>query len=396
MSKMWLVAEHQFKKEVLKRGFLLAIVAMPFFLGFTAFMGWLTERMSQQTTAVGYVDPGQFLRTPPTGDDHLRFVPFASPAEARAALEAGEIAAYYVLPADYPQTRQAELMHNGQVSSEATEAFVRAVRANLLAGQPPEVATRALEGPRISMLAMDSRRAVPLDAPGLEQFLPLLVALLFAFWVMTVAATLVGAIADEKQNRTVEIIISSVSPGQMMAGKIVGVMGMALLLAASWVGLLLGFAWFGANVMGWEWLQDLRINGRDLALLSLVALPSFLCLAALMVALGSTVVDVQEGQQVGAVAFLVLFAPIYLVFLFATNPNSPLAIALSLFPLTSVTSLAARSIFMEVPTAQFVAAALVALVCGVALVWLAGKLFRANMLRYGQGLRLGRMVRRGA
>ncbi len=394
MSKIWLVADYQFRKEVLKRGFLLAIIAMPLFLAFTAGMGWLGERMSQQSASVGYVDPGNVLRqAPANSDDQVRLVAFAGASEARAALEAGQIDGYYVLPADYPQTRRVELVHNGQISGAATRAFDQALRVNLLAGQSDEVATRVLDGPEIIVLATARNRAVPLASPGLEQFLPLIGAALFAFLVMTVAATLMESMADEKQNRTIEIVVSSLSPGQMMAGKIAGVMGMALLLAASWVALLLGFAWFGANVMNWDWLQGVAVNGRDLALLIMVALPSFLCMAALMVALGSTIVDAQEAQQVGAVAFLVIFAPIYLFFVFGNNPNGPLALAFSLFPLTSVTSLAVRSMFMEVPVTQFIAAALVALVCGLVLVWLAGKLFRANMLRYGQGLRLGQMLR---
>ncbi len=248
----------------------------------------------------------------------------------------------------------------------------------------------SLAGPEIVILATERNRELPLGAPGLGLFLPLIVAALFAFLMMTVAATLMESLAAEKQNRTIEIVVSSISPGQMMAGKILGVMGMALLLAASWIALLLAFAWFGAYVLGWDWLQEIAINGRDLALLILVLLPSFLCLAALMVALGATVVDTQEAQQIGAVAFMIIFVPIYLFFLFANDPNGPLAIAASLFPPTAVTSLAVRSIFMEVPTVQFIASALVALACGLALVWLAGKLFRANMLRYGQRLRLWR------
>jgi ABC-2 type transport system permease protein len=232
--------------------------------------------------------------------------------------------------------------------------------------------------------------------PGLGAFVPLILAALFAFLVMTVAATLMEAMAAEKQNRTIEIVVSSISPGQMMAGKIIGVVGMGLLLAASWLAILAAFALLGANVMQWDWLQNLAIDERDIALLVMVAAPSFLCMAALMVALGSTIVDAQEAQQLGAVAFLIIFVPIYLFFAFGDNPNSPLAIAFSLFPLTSVTTLAVRSLFMQVPAAQFVAAALIALVSGVILVWLAGKLFRANMLRYGQGLRLRQLVRRGA
>ena len=104
MSKIWLVAEQQFKKEVFKRGFLLALIAMPLFLGFTAAMGWLGERMRQETTTLGYVDQGNALGQMPADlDDQVRLVRFDTPEAARAALESGQIDAYYALPPDYPQ-----------------------------------------------------------------------------------------------------------------------------------------------------------------------------------------------------------------------------------------------------------------------------------------------------
>lgn len=395
MSKIWLVAEQQFKKEVFKRGFLLALIAMPLFLGFTAAMGWLGGRMQQQTTTLGYVDQSNALgQMPATLDDQVSLVRFDTPEAARAALESGQIDAYYALSPDYPQDNRTELVYIQ--GFDGGWAFTQAVRRNLLAGETQAVAERALAGPEMAVHATSLNKTVTMGSPGLQEFLPLIMAALFAFLVMTVAATLMEAMAAEKQNRTIEIVVSSISPGQMMAGKIIGVVGMALLLAASWITILLVFAWFGANIMAWDWLQGISIDGRDLALLLIVALPSFVCMAALMVALGATVVDAQEAQQLGAVAFLIIFVPIYLFFVFGDNPNGPLAIAFSLFPLTSVSTLAVRSMFMQVPTAQFLAAALIALVSAVIMIWLAGKLFRANMLRYGQGLRLGQMVRRGA
>ena len=391
MLKIWLVAEQQFRKDVFKRSFLLAILALPLFLGFMIAMGWLSETMQQQSTALGYVDPGHALTQPPANaDGKITLLPFASATQARAALDEGQIDAYYLLPVDYPHTRQTELVYSSQLDSAAVRAFNELVRRNLLAGQEAQVADRALAGPEIIIRATDRGRETPLSAPGLGTFLPLMLALLFAFLVMTVAATLMETMAAEKQNRTIEIVVSSISPSQMMAGKIIGVVGMALLLAASWVALMLGFAWFGATVMGWDWLRGIAIPCRDLALVILVAVPSFLCIAAAMVALGATIVDTQEAQQIGGVGFLIIFMPIYLFFAFGNSPNGPLAIAFSLFPPTAVTTLAVRSIFMQVPALQFLAAALVALVCGVLLIWLAGKLFRANMLRYGQGLRLWR------
>lgn len=392
MSKVWLVAEQQFKKEVLKRSFLLALIAMPLFLGFTAAMGWLGARMRQQTTTLGYVDQGNALGQMPAAlDDRVSLVRFDTPEAARAALESGQIDAYYALPPDYPQDNRTELVY--MQGFDGAWAWTQAVRRNLLAGEPEAVAERALAGPNMAVHATSLHKTVTMGSPGLEEFLPLIMAALFAFLIMTVAATLMEAMAAEKQNRTIEIVVSSISPGQMMAGKIIGVVGMALLLAASWVAILLAFAWFGANVMAWDWLQGIAIDGRDLALLLLVALPSFVFMAALMVALGATVVDAQEAQQMGAVAFMIIFVPIYLFFVFGDNPNGPLAIAFSLFPLTSVTTLAVRSMFMQAPTAQFLAAALIALACAVIMIWLAGKIFRANMLRYGQGLRLRQLLR---
>jgi len=393
MSKIWLVAEQQFKKEVFKRGFLLALIAMPAFLGFTAAMGWLGARMRQETTTLGYVDQGNALgQMPATLDDRVSLVRFDTPEAARTALDAGQIDAYYALPPDYPQNDRTELVY--KQGFDGGWAFTQAVRHSLLAGETQAVAERALAGPDMAVHATSLNKTVTMGSPGLNEFLPVIMAALFAFLVMTVAATLMEAMAAEKQNRTIEIVVSSISPGQMMAGKIIGVAGMALLLAASWVTILLVFAWFGANVMQWDWLQGIAIDGRNLALLLVVALPSFLCMAALMVALGATVVDAQEAQQLGAVAFLIIFVPIYLFFVFGDNPNGPLAIAFSLFPLTSVSTLAVRSMFMQVPTAQFLAAALIALVSAAVMIWLAGKLFRANMLRYGQGLRLGQLLRR--
>lgn len=388
MSKVWLVAEHQFKKEVFQRGFLLALIAMPLFLGFTVAMGWLGERMRQQDTTLGYVDKGNALGTiPATIAERVILVRYDTPAAARAALEAGQIDAYYTLPPDYPQSQRTELVTMQGLDGDAAWAFHQAVRRKLLAGEPEAVAARALAGPDMAVHATSLNKTVTMGLPGLNEFLPLIVAAIFAFLVMTVAATLMEAMAAEKQNRTIEIVVSSIAPGQMMAGKIIGVVGMALLLAASWVTILLVFAWFGANVMAWDWLQGISIDGRDLALLLMTALPTFVFMAALMVALGATVVDTREAQQLGAAAFLITFAPIYLFFVFADNPNGPLAIAFSLFPLTSVTTLAVRSMFMQVPTAQFLAAALIALVSAVVMIWLAGRLFRAYMLRYGQGLR---------
>jgi ABC-2 type transport system permease protein len=69
------------------------------------------------------------------------------------------------------------------------------------------------------------------------------------------------------------------------------------------------------------------------------------------------------------------------------NPNSPLSLGLSFFPVTSVMTIGIRNMFMEIPMWQIALSATIALTGGAVMVWLAGKAFRMSMLRYGQRLK---------
>jgi ABC-2 type transport system permease protein len=173
----------------------------------------------------------------------------------------------------------------------------------------------------------------------------------------------------------------------MMAGKIVGAIGIALLQLAVWVAFLAGAAWLGANVLDVAWLQDMNVNWRDTGLIVAVALPAFACIAALMTAVGASLTETQDVQQIAPFIFLVMLLPLYLAIPLAKDPGGLLAIGLSLFPPTSVMTLAARSLFAAVPAWQFGLSAAVSLVCAAGAVWLAGAALRAGMLRYGKRLK---------
>jgi ABC-2 type transport system permease protein len=182
-------------------------------------------------------------------------------------------------------------------------------------------------------------------------------------------------------------MVSSVSPLQMMAGKIAGALAIAALQLLVWVVCLVAALWLGGSVLDITWMQGIRPNWRDLLMAVVVAVPTFAFIAALMTALGSTLVESQEAQQAGGLFFIPLFLPVYLVVPITQNPGGALSLGLSFFPLTSVTTIALRSILVEVPAWQVAVSAAISLVCAVLMVWLAAKAFRANMLRYGQRLR---------
>jgi ABC-2 type transport system permease protein len=319
-------------------------------------------------------------------------VAYDTPEAARTALDAGQIDAYYVLPADYSRTHQAEVAYRKPPSAAATRVFYNVVRQNLLAGQSPAVIERAISGADVTMRSLNAHRYYPDRGPSAGQVVPVAVATVFTFLILTTSGYMLQALVSEKENRTIEVIVSSVSPAEMMAGKIAGAIGIALLQLAVWLMFLIATVWVGDAVLDVAWLQNVQVGWRDLLLLVVVALPAYFCIAALMTLIGTMLGDGQEAQQASGLFFIPLFLPLYLILPIAQHPSGALAVGMSLFPLTAVMTLGMRSIFQEVALWEFGLAAAVALVCGLMTVWLAAKAFRAAMLRYGQRLDLRKVI----
>ncbi len=388
MTKVWLIAQHHFLKEARSRTFLLLLFALPLFLAFVTGFGYLFSELANDHTTLGYVDPAGWLANPEAGppEPDVTLVRFEAEAAARRALEAGEIDAYYVLPAAR-DARLAQLIYFEPPTYTAARYFQDLVRRNAMAGLSPALVERVLVGADVTVRATSTHREFPGGDPTVAHFLPLIAAAIFAFLVITTFGYLGEAIATEKENRTMEVVITSVSAGRLMAGKILGGLAIALLQLLVWLVCLELIVIAGGTLLDIEWLQHINPNWRDVVMVVIVALPSYVFLAALTTALGATVFEAQESGQLGGLAFLLLFLPLYLLVPISQEPNGPLALAFSCFPLTSVVTIALRSLLIEVPAGQVAMAAGIALVSALAMTWLAGRLLRANMLHYGRRVR---------
>lgn len=387
MSKIWLIARHQFKKEAGKKSFLIILFSLPLFVAFTIGFGYLMSRLDNKTTWLGYVDQaGILVQTELEEGQDVHFVPFATPEAARAALEEGQISAYTVIPAAYSGGGEVELVFFEQPPGAAMRTFRDVVRLNILAGRSPDIVERALSGANLTVQATETGRTYPGGGPEPGQLLPVVVAVIFAFLALTTSGYMAEAVVEEKENRTMEIIVTSVSPGRMMNGKIVGALGIALLQLAVWVVFLAAAVWLGRVLLDSEWLRRLTLEWRDLGLILLVALPSYVFLAAAMTTIGASIVENQEAHQVGPLFFLVIFMPTWLIIPIANDPDGTLAVVFSLIPGPSVVTLAIRNVFTQVPAWQYGAAAAIAALCAVAMMWAAGRAFRISMLRYGRRL----------
>jgi len=237
----------------------------------------------------------------------------------------------------------------------------------------------------------------PEDMPGggrefdermiLGNFIPAFAGAAFIMLLLMLSGYLMSAVAEEKENRTMEIVVTSISPNQLMAGKVLGISAVALTQIVAW-SVLIGLAIeVGGRQLGVGVLQGLSLNPQLITQLAIVGVPTFVTFAALMVALSATVAGAHEAQQFTGLFALPMWAPYWLAVVIIQDANGPLATGLSFFPLTALSTFSLRIVFTPVPFWQVAAIALVQVVCAAGAIWLAARAFRLGMLRYGQRLR---------
>jgi ABC-2 type transport system permease protein len=403
MRELWLVAQGEYRNRVRQRSFLLGILAVPLLIIVSTGVAVLVSLGGGDNRPLGYVDRSGVLAAavvppPEEGEEPLEVRAYADPAAAQAALEAGEIQAYYVLPPDYLQTRTVSLYYLDRGPGVALQnQFRRFIRANLLVGQSLGARDWALEGPELTIISADGTRDWSISNI-VNVIVPFAAGLFFFFAVMGSSGYMLGAVTDEKENYTIEIMVTSMTPEQLVGGKALGLMGVALTQVAIWVAVAAGALLIAAPHV--PFLGNLQVPWGLLAVFGLYFLPSFALVSGLMIAIGGAVADHRQGQQIAGILNMFFVLPMLLSAIVFINPDSPVLVVLTLFPTTAMLTIMLRWGMTILPFWQLAGSWLLLVAAAGLSVWAAARIFRLGMLRYGQGLGLrealaGLRARRG-
>ncbi len=398
MRKLWVVAKHEYLKILRKRSFLLGTLAMPlFFVGIMA-LTIVVIVLGEDQSPVGYVDQAGLLTTvttlPPDendGPNPVELRAFADGAQARAALEAKEIQAYYVLPADYLTSHNVQLFYwEKEPPNSAQRRFNNLIRANLTTALPAAVAKRAQQGVNLTARSADGYQEVGGESI-VNIFVPFFIGLFFSIVVVSSGSYLMEAVSDEKENRTIEVMATSMTPGQLIGGKAIGLMTVALtqigiLAITIAVGLIVGAQFIEA-------LRAISIPWSMFLTLLVFFVPTYALIAGMMIAVGSMVTETRQGQQIAGALSMLFTLPFFFFGVFISAPNSPLATILTLFPTTSFLTVALRWGMTTIPLWEMIVGWALVTASAIFMVWAAARVFRMGMLRYGQRLDLKSMLR---
>jgi ABC-2 type transport system permease protein len=222
-------------------------------------------------------------------------------------------------------------------------------------------------------------RAAPLIVPG--------AFVLLMFMVIMLSSTpLMQSVVEEKMQRISEVLLGSVSPFNLMMGKLLGMTAVSLTISTVY----LAGGYYAAYHYGYTQFIPFEL---------MVWFYVFQALAALMygsifVAIGAAVTDSKEAQSLVMPVMLVVFLPLFLLGKVLSEPNGPVATGMSFVPFaTPMVMLARQAVPPGVPWWQPWVGVILVLLTTTACVWMAGRIFRVGILMQGKGAKLSEIAR---
>ena len=245
------------------------------------------------------------------------------------------------------------------------ESLVKVARANL------------------TTVTKDSERST---IRGINVILPVFFVILMFMGVMTGGQSLLTSTVEEKSSRVMEVLLSALSPMELLAGKILGQFGVSLIVLGLYIGiglaLLLAFALFGI------------INPWLIPYLGIFFVLSYLTYGSLMVSVGAVVNDMREAQSLMMPLMLLLTFPFWVWFPISQNPNSMFATVMSMIPPVNSFAMLLRLTSTAPPPWWQVWASIALGAAGVvAALWFAAKVFKIGLLMYGKPPNIATLIR---
>jgi ABC-2 type transport system permease protein len=221
-------------------------------------------------------------------------------------------------------------------------------------------------------------------------FIPYGVSMVYYIAILMSASFLLSSVTKEKENRVLEILMASVSPRQLLAGKIIGLGIIGLFQNLLWVGM--GYALLRLSGQTFKIPSAFQLPPAVLAWGVVFFLFGYAVYASLMAAVGALVPNLREASQATIVVIAPMMVPLFFISIMIEAPNGALATALSLIPLTSPVTMMLRLAATSVPVWQVALSAVLLAITAFWIIRTVSGLFRAQTLLAGQPFSFRRLV----
>lgn len=249
---------------------------------------------------------------------------------------------------------------------------------------------RRIEETRLPVASLNPKKAEGSEAVGrsdiLRQWAPSAFVYLLWIAVFSIAQMLLNNTIEEKSNKLIEVLLSSVTPGELMAGKLLGIAATGLSVVSAWMLTLIIvlFTKASSQVPGLptELLQIVRSSYLIPAFLVYFIL-GYCVYAGLILSLGSICNTLKEAQNYMGVIVMFMMVPLLTMTYIPKDPNGTIATVLSWIPIYTPFIMMNR-IAADPPLFDIIGTMILLLITAIMVLWLSGKIFRIGILRTGQ------------
>ncbi len=402
MNKTILILKHEFGQTIKRKGFIIMTLAFPLIallaIGIYQIVpGIDTPPAPDEEVTIGYVDEvGGFddYTSQPGG---ITFVAYQTEEEATSTLLAEDISEYFIIPSDYVSTgvvRRYTLERELEPPDETRWAMKSFLLSNLLKGQTsPEIAERVKAPLGLYSIRLDATGDVATEQGGAGAFIvPLAFGFLLIMAIFSSSGYLLQGLGEEKENRIMEILLSSVSARQLLTGKVLGLGAAGLVQIIVWLlSAVFLIRWVSTTIGGI--LSTLQVPGNLLVLSIVYFILGYLFFAILMAGVGAIGATARESQQMSMLFLMPVWIPFWVLFFLIRNPDHVINTVLTMIPVTAPTMVFIRLGTSGIPTWELVLSISLLVAAIIGALVLAAKAFRVFLLMYGKTPRLGEIIR---
>lgn len=426
-----LVIQREFLERVSKKSFIITTILMPvLMLALMATPALIMAFAGNEAKTVDIVDESLVIAPALKSDDGIKYITCTQPLDSVRANSTAD--AVLFIPKDVMDGKKAIQLYNNEASSMTLESNIRDQVNGIIENirlESYDIANfdqilKEVESD-VSIQSYDntSKDEEKESSTILSYILGTVLTFFLYMCLLLYGQMVMTSIIEEKNNRVLEIVVSSVKPTQLMLGKICGIGLVAVTQIVIWGVLLAALSAFvlpaltpdsvaadlsamnaagaaGTESLGTpvELLQALSILGnvgyiiQIFGLLLLFLVGGFMLYAAVYAAIGSAVDNIQDAGQLQSVVVMPIILGIVFGMMAASDPGSQLSLWTSMIPFTSPMVMMARIPF-GVPEWQITVSLIILYASFFAMVWVAAKIYRVGIFMYGKKPSVKELIR---
>jgi len=395
MHNLSTVIRFEIVRALKKKSFWILAISFP--LMFAAIFGIIflsnkatddaAEKLKNQSFSIAITDESKLVKPQLIAAAKATEIKSSDKQLAINRVKNGQLDAYIYYPKNLDQQsvevygKDVGIFDNGRYSSLANSLLSASVQS----GVDPAI-QKIIQG-KISSTSTVYRDGKVHDSIQ-EMILPGVFLILFYFLITFFGNQMLTSTTEEKENRVIEMILTTIEARTLIIGKIISLIVLAIIQGLLIVlPVLTGYLLFHDQLkLPSVDLSSLPINPLRIGIGFLVFASSFMLFTGLLVAIGAAVPTAKEANSFFGIVMILLFGPLYAITMFISIPDSPLVKFLSLFPLTSPIPLMLRNAAGNLGVSEAIIGITILIISATIIMAIAVRIFRFGALEYSRKL----------